>query len=116
FGTGFTGRAGMGKKALSIASMRTHILQVKGLLRGDVVDIDGGLAQILASEGQLPDRPINVPIYMAGQGPKARALAKEITDGLIALGGPAEGFSTCLVSANGTAVGDGAEGTARPGV
>ena len=91
FGTGFTGRAGMGKRPLSLESMRTHITQVKALLRGDVADIDGGLAQILASDGQLPDRPINVPIYMAGQGPKARALAKEIADGLISLGGPAEG-------------------------
>jgi 5,10-methylenetetrahydromethanopterin reductase len=111
FGTGFTGRAGMGKKALSIASMRTHITQVQALLRGDVADIDGGLAQILASDGQLPDRPINVPIYMAGQGPKARALAKEITDGLISLGGPAEGFETCLVSANGTVLDDGEDVT-----
>jgi 5,10-methylenetetrahydromethanopterin reductase len=101
----------MGKKALSLASMRTHITQVQALLRGDVVDIDGGLAQILASDGQLPDRPINVPIYMAGQGPKARALAKEITDGLIALGGPAEGFETCLVSVNGTVLDDGEEVT-----
>ncbi|HET6609017.1 MAG TPA: LLM class flavin-dependent oxidoreductase [Rhodopila sp.] len=111
FGTGFTGRAGMGKKALSIASMRTHITQVQALLRGDVADIDGGLAQIIASDGQLPDRPINVPIYMAGQGPKARALAKEITDGLISLGGPAEGFETCLVSTNGTVLDDGEDVT-----
>jgi 5,10-methylenetetrahydromethanopterin reductase len=48
FGTGLTGRAGMGKKPLSIASMRTH---AKALLRGDVADIDGGLAQIVASDG-----------------------------------------------------------------
>jgi 5,10-methylenetetrahydromethanopterin reductase len=111
FGTGFTGRAGMGKKALSLASMRTHITQVQALLRGDVSDIDGGLAQIIASDGWLPDRPINVPIYMAGQGPKARALAKEITDGLISLGGPAEGFQTCLVSTNGTVLDDGEDVT-----
>ena len=111
FGTGFTGRAGMGKKALSLESMRTHITQVQALLRGDVVDIDGGLAQILASDGQLPDRPIRVPIYMAGQGPRARALAKEITDGLISLGGPAEGFETCLVSTNGTVLDDGEDVT-----
>src|SRR6266702_2101409 len=111
FGTGFTGRAGMGKQPLSLASMRTHITQVKALLRGDIADIDGGLAQILASDGQLPDRPINVPIYMAGQGPKARALAKEITDGLISLGGPAEGFETCLVSTNGTVLDDGEDVT-----
>src|SRR6202142_3428819 len=111
FGTGFTGRAGMGKRPLSLESMRTHITQVKALLRGDVADIDGGLAQILASDSQLPDRPINVPIYMAGQGPKARALAREIADGLIALGGPAEGFETCLVSANGTVLDDGEDVT-----
>jgi 5,10-methylenetetrahydromethanopterin reductase len=111
FGTGFTGRAGMGKKPLSLASMRTHIAQVKALLRGDVADIDGGLAQFLASDGWLPDRPINVPFYMAGQGPKARALAKEITDGLISLGGPAEGFETCLVSTGGTVLDDGEDVT-----
>jgi 5,10-methylenetetrahydromethanopterin reductase len=111
FGTGFTGRAGMGKKPLSLASMRTHIAQVKALLRGDIADIDGGLAQILASDGWLPDRPIHVPVYMAGQGPRARALAKEITDGLISLGGPAEGFETCLVSTNGTVLDDGEDVT-----
>ena len=111
FGTGFTGRAGMGKKPLSLESMRTHITQVQALLRGDVVDIDGGLAQIIASDGQLPDRPIDVPIYMAGQGPKARALAKEIADGLISLGGPAQGFQTCLVSTNGTVLEDGEDVT-----
>ncbi len=111
FGTGFTGRAGMGKKPLKLAQMREHIEQVRGLLRGEVVDIDGGLAQILASDGWLPDRPIQVPFYMAGQGPKARALAKEITDGLISLGSPAKGFQTCLVSANGTVLDDGEDVT-----
>jgi 5,10-methylenetetrahydromethanopterin reductase len=111
FGTGFTGRAGMGKRPLSLESMRTHITQVQALLRGEVSDIDGGLAQILASDGWLPARPIRVPIYMAGQGPKARALAREIADGLIALGGPADGFATCLVSANGTVLDDGEDVT-----
>jgi 5,10-methylenetetrahydromethanopterin reductase len=48
---------------------------------------------------------------MAGQGPKARALAREITDGLISLGGPAEGFQTCLVSTNGTVLDDGEDVT-----
>src|ERR1700752_4922060 len=111
FRTGFTGRAGLGKKPLKLVDMRTHIAQVKALLRGDIADIDGGLAQILASDGWLPGRPIDVPVYMAGQGPKARALAKEITDGLISLGGPAEGFETCLVSTNGTVLDDGEDVT-----
>src|SRR5262249_17331504 len=43
------------QEALTLASMRTHIVQVKALLRGGVADIDGGLAQILASDGWLPD-------------------------------------------------------------
>src|SRR5581483_9003566 len=90
-----------------LASTRAYILQLRALLRGEVAEIDGGLAQIIASDGWLPDRPIKTPIYMAGQGPKARALAKEIADGLIALGGPAAGFATCLVSANGTVLDEG---------
>lgn len=106
FGTGFTGRAGMGKRPLKLAEMRTHIEQVKGLLNGDIVDIEGGLAQIIASPGRLPDRPINVPLLMAADGPKGRALAKELTDGLISLAGPAEGFETCLVSIHGTVMDD----------
>ena len=115
FGTGFTGRAGMGKKPLKLAEMRTHIEQVRGLLKGDIVDIDGGLAQIIASPGRLPDRPIDVPFLMAADGPKGRALAKEITDGLISLAGPAQGFDTCLCSVHGTVMDDG-ETVASPRV
>ena len=48
---------------------------------------------------------------MAGQGPKARELAKEIADGLISLGGPAEGCETCLVSTGGTVLDDGEDVT-----
>lgn len=110
-GTGFTGRAGMGQKPLKLADMKTHIEQVRGLLRGDVVDIDGGLAQILASDGWLPKRPIDVPFYLAGQGPKARDLAREIADGLICLSGPVKGFETCLLSTNGTVLDDGEDVT-----
>jgi 5,10-methylenetetrahydromethanopterin reductase len=111
FGTGFTGRTGMGQKPLTLASMRTHILQVRALLRGKVAEIDGGLAQILASSGWLPERPIDVPFYMAAQGPRSRALAREITDGLISLRSPAEGFQTCLVTASGTVLDEGEEVT-----
>ena len=83
FGTGFTGRAGMGKPPLTLAYMRQYMTQIRGLLTGDVVDIDGGLAQICASPGWLPDRPIKVPLLLASQGPKGRELAREVADGLI---------------------------------
>jgi 5,10-methylenetetrahydromethanopterin reductase len=111
FGTGFTGRAGMGKPPLTLAYMRQYMTQIRGLLTGDVIDIDGGLAQICASLGWLPDRPIKVPLLLASQGPKGRELAHEVADGLISLGAPATGFDTCLVCASGTVLDDGEDVT-----
>jgi 5,10-methylenetetrahydromethanopterin reductase len=102
FGTGFTGRIAMGQKPLTWEAMRRHLLQVRTLLRGEAVDIDGGLAQLLASPDLLPDRPIRTPLLLAAQGPKGRAVAKEIADGLVALGYPGQGFNPCLVSVSGT--------------
>ncbi len=111
FGTGFTGRAGMGKPPLTLAHMRRHMQQVRGLLRGEAVEVDGGMAQLLASEGWLPEYPITVPLLLASQGPKGRQLAQEVADGLIALGAPAPGFDPCLVSINGTVLDDGEDVT-----
>jgi len=115
FGTGFTGRVAMGQKPLSWEAMRQHLLQVRALLRGEPVDIDGGMAQILASPGLLPDRPIKTPLLLAAQGPKGRAVAKEIADGLVALRTPGQGFNPCLVSVNGTVL-DPGETAASPRV
>jgi 5,10-methylenetetrahydromethanopterin reductase len=102
FGTGFTGRITLGQKPLSWEAMRHHLLQVRALLRGEAVDIDGGVAQLLASPGLLPHRPIRTPLLLAAQGPKGRAVAKEIADGLVALRDPPQGFDPCIVSVNGT--------------
>ena len=103
FGTGFTDRIALGQKPLSWEAMRRHLLQVRVLLRGEAVDIDGGFAQLLASPGLLPDRPIKTPLLLAAQGPKGRAVAKEIADGLVALRDRGRGFDPCLVSVNGSA-------------
>jgi 5,10-methylenetetrahydromethanopterin reductase len=111
FGTGFTGRIAMGQKPLSWESMRRHLLEVRALLRGEAVDIDGGAAQLLASPGLLPDRPIRTPLLLAAQGPKGRAVAKEIADGLVSLRSPGMGFNPCLVSVNGTVLDPGETAT-----
>jgi 5,10-methylenetetrahydromethanopterin reductase len=102
FGTGFTGRIALGQKPLSWEAMRRHLLQVRALLQGEAVDIDDGMAQLLASPGLLPDRPIRTPLLLAAQGPKGRAVAKEIADGLVVLRDPGQGFDPCLVSVSGT--------------
>jgi 5,10-methylenetetrahydromethanopterin reductase len=115
FGTGFTGRIAMGQKPLSWEAMRRHLLQVRALLRGEAVGIDGGMAQLLASPDLLPDRPIGTPLLLAAQGPKGRAVAKEIADGLVTLRNPGQGFNPCLVSINGTVL-DPGETAASPRV
>jgi 5,10-methylenetetrahydromethanopterin reductase len=111
FGTGFTGRLAMGQKPLSREAMRRHLLQVRALLRGEAVDIDGGMARLLASPGLLPERPIRTPLLLAAQGPKGRAVAKQIADGLVALGTPGQGFNPCLVSVSGTVLDPGETAT-----
>lgn len=109
FGTGFTGRSGLGKPPLALRDVRRHIEQVRGLLQGEAVMIDGGMAQLLATDGWLAPRPARVPLLLAAQGPRGRQLAREVADGLIALGGAAPGFDTCLVSVNGTVMDEDAE-------
>lgn len=107
FGTGFTGRAGLGLPPHTLAEMRRHITEVRGLLNGGPVALSGGgMAQLLAVDGWLPARPIRVPLLLASQGPKGRALAHEVADGLISLGAPQPGFERCLVSVNGTVLDD----------
>ncbi len=106
FGTGFTGRAGLGQNH-SRGFMRRCMLRVRALLQGEPVEIDGGMAQLLASPGWLPDRPMATPLLIAAQGPKGRAVAAEVADGLIALGSPGQGFDHCFVSVNGTVLDEG---------
>lgn len=115
FGTGFTGRVALGQKPLSWDYMRRYFQQIRSLLKGDAIEIDGGMAQLLASPGWMPPHPIKTPLLLAAQGPKGRAVAKELADGLIALGSPEQGFNPCLVSVNGTVL-DAGETVASPRV
>jgi 5,10-methylenetetrahydromethanopterin reductase len=107
FGTGFTGRGGLGQPPLTLAAMRAHITQVRALLDGEAVEIDGAMAKMLPFTGWHPDYPIRVPLLFASQGPKGRRLAAEIADGLITMGAPANGFNPSLVSINGSVLDDG---------
>ena len=81
-GTGFTGRMAMGQRPLSWAFMRRFIAQLRGLLGGDDVEIDGAVSRMIHPPGYAPARPIPVPIVIAANGPKGIAVAREC-DGLI---------------------------------
>ena len=84
FGTGFTGRRGMGYGSIPWSYMTAYINAYCGLLRGDVVEWDGARMQMLHLDGIVPPRPIDVPILIGALGPKGRAVA-ESHDGVFAL-------------------------------
>jgi 5,10-methylenetetrahydromethanopterin reductase len=83
FGTGFTARFAMGKRGVRWAELATYVGQVRGLLRGEVVEIDNEACQMLHVPGFGPARPIAVPLGMAPIGPKGFAVARELADGVI---------------------------------
>jgi 5,10-methylenetetrahydromethanopterin reductase len=87
-GTGFTGRMAMGQRPLSWAFMRRFIGQLRGLLSGEEVEIDGAVTQMIHPPGYAPDRPIDVPLLIAANGPKGVEVARDCADGLIYGGSP----------------------------
>jgi 5,10-methylenetetrahydromethanopterin reductase len=83
FGTGFTARFAMGKRGVRWTELATYVGQVRGLLRGEVVEIDKDACQMLHVPGFGPARPIAVPLGVAPIGPKGFAVARELADGVI---------------------------------
>jgi 5,10-methylenetetrahydromethanopterin reductase len=101
-GTGFTGRMALGQKAMTWADTRTYIAQVKGLLEGEAMVIDGAVVKMIPPDGFLPDRPIEVPIVVAANGPKGFDVAKELGDGVMTVVGSNPDFDWCSLLAFGT--------------
>jgi 5,10-methylenetetrahydromethanopterin reductase len=118
FGTGFTARLAMGKRAMRWRDLAHYVTQVRGLLQGDVVDVDGAACQLLYSPGFGPRPPIDVPLLVAPAGPKGFAVAHEVADGVVLVGLPPDderdrGWSTCAVLANGTVLDPGEDQTSE---
>lgn len=107
FGTGFTARLAMGKRAMRWADLARYVGQVRSLLRGEVVEVDGGACQLLHSPGFGPERPIEVPLLVAPAGPKGFAVAHDVADGVVVVGAPPDGaidprWGTVAMLVNGT--------------
>jgi 5,10-methylenetetrahydromethanopterin reductase len=101
-GTGFTGRMAMGQKALPWADVRTYVAQLRALLRGEAVEVDGATVQMLHAASMAPPRPIPTPIVVAANGPKGVTVATELGDGVMTIGGGQPEFSWCAALAFGT--------------
>jgi 5,10-methylenetetrahydromethanopterin reductase len=110
FGTGFTARMAMGRRAMKWSDVRTYVEQLRALLRGDVVEVDGAACQLLHSPGFAPPRPIGVSLLLAPMGPKGFAAARDVGDGVVLTSEPPADeleqaparWAHCAVLASGT--------------
>jgi len=102
-GTGFTGARAMGQKPMKWADLAEYFTQLRALLRGDAVEVDGARARMIHSPGYAPPRPIDVPMLLAPMGPKGMAYARELADGVIVASPPGtDEWDPCALLCSGT--------------
>lgn len=106
-GTGYTARRVLGQGALSWKTTRTWVEQLRGLLRGEVVEIDGQPCQMIHRPELARPRPIEVPLLLSAFGPKGLAITREIADGWMGVSPPPEPFEWAVQMVNGTVLAPG---------
>jgi alkanesulfonate monooxygenase SsuD/methylene tetrahydromethanopterin reductase-like flavin-dependent oxidoreductase (luciferase family) len=86
-GTGHTAMRTLGQKPMRLGPFREYVQTVRALLRGDEVDYtlnnETHRIRFQMREHRFIDLDHPIPLYIAGFGPKAQALAGEIGDGLV---------------------------------
>jgi len=86
-GTGHTGMRLLGQRPMRLGPFREYVQVVRALLRGEEVDYALGgethRIRFQMREHRFIDLDHPVPLYVAGFGPRAQALAGELADGLI---------------------------------
>ena len=112
FGTGFTGARTLGLKPMRWADLAEYVSQVRGLLAGDVVEVDGHRVRMIHSPGFAPPRPIDVPMLVAPMGPKGYEVAQRVADGIIVAAPPGnDEWPWCALLCSGTVLDPGEDHT-----
>jgi 5,10-methylenetetrahydromethanopterin reductase len=106
-GSGFTGRFTLGQRPMKWADVRHYVRTVRALLRGERVEWEGGLLQMLQPPGYGAARPLEVPFIIAAAGPKGVAAAQELGDGVFAAPMPIAGFAWSIALTFGTVLAPG---------
>jgi alkanesulfonate monooxygenase SsuD/methylene tetrahydromethanopterin reductase-like flavin-dependent oxidoreductase (luciferase family) len=86
-GTGHTAMRTIGQRPMGLKAFAEYVRVVRALLQGEEVDytLDGKTSRITFQmrEFRYIDLEPPIPLYIAGYGPKAQALAGELADGLV---------------------------------
>ncbi len=106
FGTGLTSRLAVGQRPLRWSEVARRLTQVRALLCGETVEVDGASTRLMHLPGYAPPRPVRVPLLLAADGPRGRGVASELADGIVCTR-PRPGFRRCAVLAVGTVLAEG---------
>lgn len=107
FGTGATARWLLDQPALTWKQTATYVTQLRALLAGEVVEIDGKQCQMMHHPELAAPRPIDVPILLSAMGPKGQEIARDIADGLFTMFGGVDGWDWHIQMMSGTVLDDG---------
>jgi 5,10-methylenetetrahydromethanopterin reductase len=81
-GSGFTGRMALGQRPMPWREVAEYVRCLRALLAGDTAEWEGAKISMLHLPRFGAQRPIQVPILIAAEGPKGLAVAAELGDGL----------------------------------
>ena len=105
FGTGFTGRHALGQPPLRWVDVVSYVTDVRALLAGRSVEVDGAMVAMLHGSRQAPARPIDPPFLIGTSGPKGEEAAHLLGTGVIS-SSPVAGFDWSVVLTFGTVLDD----------
>jgi 5,10-methylenetetrahydromethanopterin reductase len=112
FGTGHTARRALGQRPVRVDDLVREVRQVRSLLAGDVVEIDGKPCQMRQLPGFGRTRPADVPVWLAASGPRATAAARDLeVPGVLVTGLPDRAWPECALLRFGTVLRPGEDHT-----
>ena len=82
-GAGFSSTALLGGKGVPWAQVETYTNQLRTLLAGGQIEVDGNKMSLLYCTEAGISLPIDIPIWVAAHGPKGFAVARRVADGVI---------------------------------
>jgi 5,10-methylenetetrahydromethanopterin reductase len=88
FGTGLTGRMLLGERPMRWAEVEEYVRTVRALLRGEEATWNGNLVRLTQPPGFAAGLPADVVVLIAADGPRGRAVAAELGDGVLTARAP----------------------------
>jgi 5,10-methylenetetrahydromethanopterin reductase len=116
FGTGLTGRIMLGERPMRWAEVEEYVRTVRALLRGEEATWNGSLVRLAQPAGFAGALPADIAVLVAANGPRGRAVAAALGDGVLTTRAPRQAAGTGgrqVLVAFGTVL-DGGEDAAGP--